>query len=111
MDSMSKQYRSAAPADDLEDSVDAPRSRQPRRGGRLFRFVTGMLLLLAILAALLPTVVSMTSLGPGLVAAAAKGQIDGSLEAKSVSIGWLSPVRANCITVKDKEEQTIATID
>lgn len=108
---MSKRSRSTESVEDFEDSVRQPGSRPPRRGGRFIRFTIAVLLVLGVLVALLPTIVSMTSLGPSLVASAAKGQIDGSLEVKSVSIGWLSPAKVSGIAIKDNDNQTIATID
>src|SRR5690242_19910212 len=106
MDFMSQRSRTAVVAQDREDQ---PRPT-PRRSG-LLRFGALVLVLLLLLAALAPTIISFTSLGPYLVASAAKGRIDGSLDVKSVSIGWLSPVQVSGMTVKDKDDQTIATIE
>jgi hypothetical protein len=83
----------------------------PARRGGIFRFAAVVLFVLFLLVALAPTIVSMTPLGSQLVASAAKGQIDGSLEVSSVRIGWLSPVRLSGITIKDKQDQTLATVD
>lgn len=104
---MSQRSRLAVPA---QDHTDEPR-RTPRRRGGMFRFAAVALFVLFLLIALAPTVVSITSLGPQLVGSAAKGQIDGSLEVSSVHIGWLSPVTLRGVTVKDKEGQTVGTVD
>ena len=108
---MSKRYRSGAPDDDAFEEVGHERRRTKRRSGGVLRYAAVVLLVLAALVAFAPTIVSMTSLGPSLVASAAQGQIDGSLEIKGVRIGWLSPIQANGVTIKDNQGETIATID
>lgn len=66
-------------------------------------------LLLAVVFA--PTIISLTPLGPRLVASVAQGQIDGSLEVKSVSIGWLSPVTVRGLTIKDHQGETVGSVE
>jgi hypothetical protein len=86
------------------------RPARPRRS-LLKRALLGGLPLIVLLIALTPTIISQTSLGPSIVAAAAKGQIDGTLEARSLSIGWFSPVVLRGVTITDPEAHTIATIE
>jgi len=74
-------------------------------------FALTVLLALVGLVALAPTILSLTPLGPQLVASAAQGQIDGSLEAKSVSIGWLSSTTLTDVTVKDPQGNIVATAE
>jgi hypothetical protein len=85
-----------------------PRGRWPRR---FPTFTVTVMVALVLLVVLAPTIVSLTPLGPQMVASAAKERLDGSLEANSVSVGWISPVTLRGLTVKNNLGDVIATVD
>lgn len=106
---MSKKQPQESRVDVAEEIEQLVRERKPRRRWPLF-FVT-LCTLLLVLVGFAPTIVSLTPLGPKLVASAAAGKLNGSLEVSSVSVGWFSPTQVRGVIVKDKDGATLATVD
>src|SRR5687767_14019971 len=93
---------SQRPGDDDEGSLPPARRRR-----RFPTFTVSVVIALLGLVALAPTIVSLTPLGPRLVASAAAGRIDGSLEAASVDLGWVSPLQLHGVSVKDSQGNVV----
>ena len=99
--------RSSSQEESLESlqRMTSTKPRSPR-----FRFAIFTLILIAILIALAPTIVSMTGLGPRIVASAAKERLDGELKVESISIGWLSSVQAKGVELYDSNGELVASV-
>jgi translocation and assembly module TamB len=92
-----------------EEVTTLPKSKKKKR--KRFPYFTFTVLGLVAAAVLLaPTIVSLTALGPNMVASAAKDQIRGTLNVQGVSLGWLSPLKLHGVTLKDQAGQPVATV-
>ncbi|HVU65305.1 MAG TPA: hypothetical protein VHC70_15090 [Phycisphaerales bacterium] len=67
-----------------------------------------VVVLLVVLIALAPTIVSAGA--PGQIESAASSRIKGKVRVKSVSLGWFSPTEVESLEVVDPEGKTAATV-
>jgi hypothetical protein len=106
---MKKQRQSAAD-ESLPETQPSAGTAPPRRR-RFPTFTLTAIGTLLLLIALAPSIVSVTPLGPQLVASAAGGSLNGSVQASSVGIGWLSSLTLRGVTVRDADQKVVATAD
>lgn len=106
---MSKRDRAIGSSEGSEVANSELQGRPRRRP--LLHIVVAVMTALLLAVVFAPTIVSLTPLGPHLVASAAQGQIDGSLEVKSLSIGWLSPVTMRGLIIKDQQGEMIGSAE
>jgi translocation and assembly module TamB len=81
----------------------------PRRS-RLLRRVLIVGLLLAVLGWFAPWIAAATGLWKSLLAAAAP-ELDGKVDAKSLSLSWLSPIVARHVRVRDQNGQPLVEVE
>src|SRR3954463_13576698 len=87
-------------ADESLPVTSSPSGTPKARARRRFpTFTISALAALALLVAVAPPLISVTSYGPQLVSSAAQGQLDGGLEVESVRIGWLTSTVLKAVTV------------
>src|SRR6187402_1076367 len=102
-----------APAEDDEEETSTPaKERAPARPSRLRWFVSRlivMLLLLGVLVWFLPAIASNSAVWKTGLSFAAP-ELKDRVAIQSLSLGWLSGIRAKGVVLKDAQGNTLAEV-
>ncbi len=94
-----------------DTSSGNPGTRPARRGGKrriVLLGLGGLIVIMAILVVLAPTIAS--SVAPGKIESAASQSIKGSVKVGAIRLGWFSPTEVEGLSILDPEGKTCATV-
>ena len=94
----------------VQQTTAADASKQPRRRGRLGKFVIAVVLGIAALAWFAPTIISATGMLNSLVGYVVP-KLDGQVQIDGATLGWLSPIELRSVSLKDTEAGDLAIVD